>query len=637
MSISLLPASHTSLPAESAYDSLCLQLTTEKWQTRWRAMCIGSGSPKIGGSDTEAAAERWRASPVYDADEVNDMDNVPDNTTLLVSPWMELDASDPWVRHDMGIALRQELAFAAYLSLHIAVLPAPQPSNRAHAPAFARSLHAALSASATLQLAVRIPIYHPGNDFHQPWQTWDLLRTMCEYHPRLSVALDLAPLLPPTLPSCIEAWQAEPISHVFLPASSFISNAKGYPVLPKSTQGLPSLNFILSGTEASLHPKGAPLQPLMDNLQNATYETFEQDPVKYAHYEEAIYRALVDRQDQERIVICVAGAGRGPLVKRALAALGRSKTLNAKVYAVEKNANAWIGLQRTFAREDRVELLFGDMRTVQIPELVDMVVSELLGSFGDNELSPECLDGIETSLKPDGISIPSSYTAHLTPLSSSKLWQEARSKGGRGEEPYVVMFQSVRRLSGDVRECWEFAHPRASTLGCDNGHNVRSAEMVFDIPEAGVLHGFAGYFEAVLYGTVGLSIHPERKEKISRDMLSWFPIYFPIREPLYLPGGSELRVSMWRLTDGKKVWYEWSGEAFLDVGSTGKVNSPHSANLLVPASPTTYAPSSPLVDAVELKFAMDNGGPHPTHFNGKVKIGHTGLHNPSGRSSWIGL
>lgn len=165
--------------------------------------------------------------------------------------------------------------------------------------------------------------------------------------------------------------------------------------------------------------------------------------------------------------------------------------------------------------------------------------------------------------------------------------------------------------------------------------------------------GFAGYFEAVLYDTVGLSIHPERKDKISRDMLSWFPIYFPVRvscslvnncvyvdtiqEPLYLPGGSELRVSMWRLTDGKKVWYEWSGEAFLDVGSTGKANSPHYANLLVPASPTTYAPSSPLVDAVELKYAMDSNGPHQTHFNGKIKIGHTGLHNPSGRSSWIGL
>ena len=33
----------------------------------------------------------------------------------------------------------------------------------------------------------------------------------------------------------------------------------------------------------------------------------------------------------------------------------------------------------------------------------------MLGSFGDNELSPECLDGAQRFLKQDGISIPSSY------------------------------------------------------------------------------------------------------------------------------------------------------------------------------------------------------------------------------------
>ncbi len=54
----------------------------------------------------------------------------------------------------------------------------------------------------------------------------------------------------------------------------------------------------------------------------------------------------------------------------------------------------------------------------------DIVVSELLGSFGDNELSPECLDGAMRFLKPNGISIPSSYTAFLSPLSSSKLHTE---------------------------------------------------------------------------------------------------------------------------------------------------------------------------------------------------------------------
>lgn len=61
----------------------------------------------------------------------------------------------------------------------------------------------------------------------------------------------------------------------------------------------------------------------------------------------------------------------------------------------------FIRLQKRHAKEwgDRVNLLFGDMRTINIPEKVDVIVSELLGSFGDNELSPECLDGVMRFLK----------------------------------------------------------------------------------------------------------------------------------------------------------------------------------------------------------------------------------------------
>jgi len=40
-----------------------------------------------------------------------------------------------------------------------------------------------------------------------------------------------------------------------------------------------------------------------------------------------------------------------------------------------------------------------DMRLWSAPELADIIVSELLGSFGDNELSPECLDGAQRFLK----------------------------------------------------------------------------------------------------------------------------------------------------------------------------------------------------------------------------------------------
>lgn len=44
-------------------------------------------------------------------------------------------------------------------------------------------------------------------------------------------------------------------------------------------------------------------------------------------------------------------------------------------------------------------LFYGDMRSVELPQKIDILVSELLGSFGDNELSPECLDGAMRFMK----------------------------------------------------------------------------------------------------------------------------------------------------------------------------------------------------------------------------------------------
>lgn len=116
------------------------------------------------------------------------------------------------------------------------------------------------------------------------------------------------------------------------------------------------------------------------------------------------------------------------------------------------------------------------------------------------------------NLPATGISIPSSYTSHLAPLSSSKLYNEARAlRNDSLETPYVVMFQAVNILSEDksecgskIQECWEFEHPRRDSgnengdsgsmvvvdergLPLTNHHNVRSARLRFWIPHAGVL------------------------------------------------------------------------------------------------------------------------------------------------------
>ena len=76
--------------------------------------------------------------------------------------------------------------------------------------------------------------------------------------------------------------------------------------------------------------------------------------------------------------------------------------------------------------EGKVTIVAADMRHWEAPEKADILVSELLGSFGDNELSPECLDGAQRFLREDGVSIPTSYTSYLQPVTTTKLWNDVR-------------------------------------------------------------------------------------------------------------------------------------------------------------------------------------------------------------------
>ena len=92
----------------------------------------------------------------------------------------------------------------------------------------------------------------------------------------------------------------------------------------------------------------------------------------------------------------VIGAGRAPLVKACFKA---ASELNRKVfvYAIEKNPNAIITINSYLAKnknelKDKLAVVCKDVRTWDAPEKADILFSELLGSFSDNELSPEVLD-----------------------------------------------------------------------------------------------------------------------------------------------------------------------------------------------------------------------------------------------------
>ncbi|PVI03847.1 protein arginine N-methyltransferase HSL7 [Periconia macrospinosa] len=743
------------------YDLLTTTITNSHFQSRVLNL-LHSYNQAL---EEDSKSPQEQAFPLIPALEDVDTPLTPGSNinqyVYYTSSWIDLGSPDPVIAHLSKQVFIREIAYAGFLNASTIVIPGPRLSDGSSSISqYARAIKEALSTGSYMQLHIEMPMdgsrrseeddedvgdlarfarpeyvteaAKPKNsDPYSTWDVWNTIRTICKYHNRLSVALDL----PRRLPSLAlqSRWYSEPLRILNVPASSFLVNARGSHVLSKAHQlfifrclrlktapwillanigpipGVDDPDMIMSYSTGHLSPEAAadapspsaslsasptpaeaaqmpkksgkksssndptpylsylrylqrnqppktqlehfgggfqdylqsPLQPLTDNLESITYEVFEKDPIKYAWYEEAVAQALRDWKAQKKttssddgaVVIAVVGSGRGPLVTRALNA-SQSTGIPVRVYAIEKNPNAYVLLCRHNKETwgGRVTVVKTDMRAWKGPTQpdgtfgkVDILVSELLGSFADNELSPECLDGVQHVLNPEhGISIPSSYTAHFTPLATPRIWSDLYSRStsldpSAFDIPWVVMFSQFDYLSVQpnqpdvpvqltngtkmnhfdlehpllpiVHTAWEFSHPIPPTIlaqsslrrggsavggsggftGGDgaNEHNYRSCQISFPIQEPGTCHGLGGYFETVLYsgseGPVELSTNPVTMEQKSKDMISWFPIFFPLRTPMHLPANSTIEVSMWRQTDDRKVWYEWLVESFITL------------------------------------------------------------------------
>ncbi|KAK0417367.1 hypothetical protein QR680_012968 [Steinernema hermaphroditum] len=345
-----------------------------------------------------------------------------------------------------------------------------------------------------------------------------------------------------------------------------------------------------------------PLQPLHENLSSGIYDTLEQDPVKYVKYQEALELAIEDLYDRfDDVVIYILGAGRGPLVNTALNSAAKfadqDGTSKIQIVAVEKNPNACQTLYFCNMRKwgQYVQLISGDMRDlekfIEGGDLMkpDIIVSELLGSFGDNELAPECIDGLTPILQPHTICIPQRYRNFAVPIQSLRLHQsvvamepmgyhKTQNFRGRGEptlqsdgsfrvegfdyasacfdQIYVACLRSYTPL-GALKEIFAFEHPNFERTS-----NDREMTVSYTMDRDCEIMGFAGFFEVVLFKDVTLSITPTEQ---TEGLISWFPALIPLRRLHRLNDGDKIDFHMSRKSDECGVWYEWHISKFDDA------------------------------------------------------------------------
>jgi len=519
-----------------------------------------------------------------------------------VSQSLDISSKNERSRRDSEALVKQECEWSSFLGMSVILFPTPTTEVKN----YARFINAQLS---RLPSYVNIWIRIKGD--LESWNSWNSIRLFCANNPRIGVAIDISS--PDS--EIIDQWYAEPVRAFFIHTTAFKLNKRSYPVLSPdlqsilmkymesplkiivsttspsekiidyiqflwhTIQSLPELTEIEQASAEYADYLQSPLQPLQDHLESATYEVFERDPVKYDAYEDAIYQALLTRTDSEDVSLMVVGAGRGPLVQNALNASKRANK-PIKVFAVEKNPSAVTILHHKNSTQwsNIVTIVHADMRFFTPESRVDILVSELLGSFGDNELSPECLDiAVERCLKPaSGLCIPRDYTSFIAPISSTKLSHEIMNLGiGRGgkedvwESGYVVNIKRAISLADPV-SAFTFVHDLSDSSVVrknDNSHNARYCKRVFKITSDSIVSGFVGYFESTLYNTAKLSILPSTH---SPNMFSWFPIFFPLRNGgVSVSADDSVEIDIWRVAgEGSgKVWYEWAVSV---VGSDGK-------------------------------------------------------------------
>ncbi|KRX10596.1 hypothetical protein PPERSA_05416 [Pseudocohnilembus persalinus] len=499
---------------------------------------------------------------------------------------LDLDCEDEEEAKLNKFLLKQEIGYAAYLGCYAIILPFPKSSN---CPNFIRTISKLHKNQffGSCQIWLSIPLV--ANKEHDTWDLFQSIKQSLNFGSQkvLGVALQVRQNLPPQ--NILARWQAENLRLIEIPTKIFTQNSKNMPILSKDHEAfildvfkyqpnfliqtqqdnqIPDLEYknylcYVFGKQPKMNEEQMltvdfydvlqdPLQPYKHNLESGTYQVFEADEPKYNLYEEAVYKALMTKNMEDTTVIFLVGAGRAPILRRALKAADRANR-KIYIYAVEKNPYAVQTikyLNEKYASEwkGRVELVAKDMKLWQPEKKADILLSELLGSFGDNELSPECLEWAQQYLKEDGISIPYNYTSFLTPVACQQISDCCPKR----DITYLV-YMNTKYYTSKIQSVFTFTHPN------QNQKFKQFKSLKFNFTENNYLHGLAGFFESVLHSDVLMSINPDTH---TPDMLSWFPIFIPFDKPFFVYKSDTLVINIWRKANKTSIWYEWQYELY---------------------------------------------------------------------------
>lgn len=232
----------------------------------------------------------------------------------------------------------------------------------------------------------------------------------------------------------------------------------------------------------------------------------------------------------------------------------------ARVYAIESGPAARIAawLSRHLGFDDRITVIRNEARAVELPERADVLLTETLGILGfDEGIAGIVRDARARLLLPGARILPRRVGVSLVPVELDydydrhvAFWSEPRY--GLDLSP-MRAFASNALAFAHIRSNAYLADPR-EVLAIDfstDFHTDVSGRASFTIVRDAQLHGFGGFFRALLADGIELSNQRARST-------SWSQALLPLERPVAVTRGTRVEVEL-QMDDGK-AW-RWRGRA----------------------------------------------------------------------------
>ncbi len=262
-------------------------------------------------------------------------------------------------------------------------------------------------------------------------------------------------------------------------------------------------------------------------------------------------------------VVLDVGAGSGIL------SLFAARAGAARVYSVEQTSVAVLAQELATANgvADVVQVIQGDINDVELPEPVDVIVSEWLGGFGiDEGMLPPVITARDRWLRPGGLMIPDVVTAWVALVYDGHL---AETVEFLRDDPYgldlgtlveatvneISYSGGLRHLSaGDTRSgaapLWT---TNVGSIPLEEARAPHEAEVLLPVTSAGTTNALALWFSAELAPGTSLSVGP------GDPPTHWGMTTAPLRSPVDLEPGTSVPVKV-RTALARPVgtWTRWA-------------------------------------------------------------------------------